>query len=643
MGWIKDILQSRRKKIVSNRRFKKIEHEFHDEISSFSDFKQLSMRKRQIIKRTRALWTNNWKEAEDFLSHDLPRIIRNQKRCIEQDMRLIQEEGHMIRLVLKEHNKNSIITNIVNNKLASRQRSVAAEVENDLRIILKEGSVSDKFHILHSTLAQQEDINIDDTRERLEKLSDLINHEIHTMEEIDKILSDTMDRVTEVIRLKEEEIRIKEERIRAEEERESLLKKKVHVSSVDSDIPLHIMLKIVKGALPLVYYHSTSLEFLDIIFDERCLIPNKRLEYLRKIKDAKASSDRRVVAVLTQEYRYMYETEMDKFRKLVKLKAECEATVKKMAGDLGFERSYKIMEDEESISRFMVYNVNNLLYNPLNMRFAKVIINIYDLIRKKLILTIEGKNYSFIDKRLRAKKEQLKFDLLSLYETRYNIRRGTGSQGGDEQEWKAYAKKDTQERRFRKYHEHFYDYVYAKCILQIIEKAQRVPMMQRLSDEEQARRDKLNMFKIRDRWFVFFAADQPFRTRETFDSCIRYGSSGGIGFSVQVIFEFKPAIYNMIEWGEKAEWIGEPGKPMDADMFPAASQGKISYDIITKKRVDLRFLSRIYTSEDNYEEVKKKMDLYSIKVPLHKHTDQRKDFHYIMNEMEQILRHYNLL
>jgi len=150
-------------------------------------------------------------------------------------------------------------------------------------------------------------------------------------------------------------------------------------------------------------------------------------------------------------------------------------------------------------------------------------------------------------------------------------------------------------------------------------------------------------FRERDKWFVYFGADEPYVSRETFDSIIRYTyeelyeiGNRLVGKKPGIILEFKPSAYNLMLWKEierassGTRLIREVGYDIEKkerklyatnieyynnvtrSPIPAAISGKLTYDIITDKKISLAYLNRIYTSEKNILQVKELLKEYGL-------------------------------
>jgi hypothetical protein len=151
-------------------------------------------------------------------------------------------------------------------------------------------------------------------------------------------------------------------------------------------------------------------------------------------------------------------------------------------------------------------------------------------------------------------------------------------------------------------------------------------------------------FKDRDKWFVYFGADEPYISRETFKSILRYTYEELISHSIDkvigqnpgIILEFKPSIYNLILWEEiekppkelrRIEEIGYDARNPQRKLYattieyydapekspiPAAISGKLTYDLITDKSIPLFYLNRIYTSSENVPIVKELLRNYGL-------------------------------
>ncbi len=181
-------------------------------------------------------------------------------------------------------------------------------------------------------------------------------------------------------------------------------------------------------------------------------------------------------------------------------------------------------------------------------------------------------------------------------------------------------------------------------------------------------------FKDRDKWFVYFGTDEPYVSRETFKSILRYTYEKLILHSIYkvigqnpgIILEFKPSIYNLILWEEiekppkelrRIEEIGYDARNPQRKLYattieyydapekspiPAAISGKLTYDLITDKSIPLFYLNRIYTSSENIPIVRELLRSYGLEdIEVCVFEEQEKFYQKALEEIKENLANTN--
>jgi hypothetical protein len=200
------------------------------------------------------------------------------------------------------------------------------------------------------------------------------------------------------------------------------------------------------------------------------------------------------------------------------------------------------------------------------------------------------------------------------------------------------------------------------------------PDLIRIQEELRSLWRDFDKFKDRDKWFVYFGTDEPYISRETFKSILRYTYEELISHSIDkvigenpgIILEFKPSIYNLILWEEiekppkelrRIEEIGYDAKNRSRKLYattieyydapekspiPAAISGKLTYDLITDKSIPLFYLNRIYTSSENIpivRELLRNYGLWNIEVCVFE--EQEKLYQKALEEINEVLSNTN--
>jgi len=198
------------------------------------------------------------------------------------------------------------------------------------------------------------------------------------------------------------------------------------------------------------------------------------------------------------------------------------------------------------------------------------------------------------------------------------------------------------------------------------------PELIKINEELLSLWQDFDKFKDRDKWLVYFGADEPYISRETFGSVLRYTyqtliklapDEPLIGLFPGVVLEFKPSAHKLILWEEiekpfesvrKIQEIGyEADRPerklyatnieyydnVTGSPIPAAISGRLTYDLITDKKISLAgYLHRIYTSEENIEYVKKLLKEYGLShIEVCTFEEQKTNHQKALNEIKEKL------
>jgi hypothetical protein len=200
------------------------------------------------------------------------------------------------------------------------------------------------------------------------------------------------------------------------------------------------------------------------------------------------------------------------------------------------------------------------------------------------------------------------------------------------------------------------------------------PDLMKIQEELRSLWRDFDKFKDRDKWFVYFGADEPYVSRETFKSIIRYTYEKLISHGVEklrgqnpgIILEFKPSIYNLILWEEiekppkelrRIEEIGYDARNPQRKLYattieyydapekspiPAAISGKLTYDLITDKSIPLFYLNRIYTSSENIPIVRELLRSYGLEdIEVCVFEEQEKFYQKALEEINEVLGNAN--
>ncbi len=396
-------------------------------------------------------------------------------------------------------------------------------------------------------------------------------------------------------------------------EYEKLMKTKIYLDTLDCKLTIEEMLRIVDGRLPLVYYHGTPIEVLDVILENRCLIPAKRLQYLALVKQANNKKEKMIIL---DKQKSEYENDMDFFKRLVTDKEKAEKNIEELPKKLGIKFAIPLKEEHlylgftQSLRRSTVHYIELLT----------------ELIKKKYLLLAQGdRKTSPFDKRMREIKDKIKDDVFRYYPEK----------DSEKLDDIGYVRSEIKTEKFQRYFDMWFEYLSSLCFRQMLLEARGNPFVIKRKTEHYT--NPLDIFGVRDKWYVFFGADPPYRAQENFWGSASYGTPRGmIGVDIGVIFEFKPTLYKLIAW-EDIQHIDER-----TEGLPAAYSSKITSDLCTIKKVDFSFLLRAYTLQENFYKVKEKMDRYGIKTPLDIVDNHNRNFNNMMNEINKILGQNNL-
>ena len=377
------------------------------------------------------------------------------------------------------------------------------------------------------------------------------------------------------------------------------------------------MQEIIEGKRPLFYYHGTKLKTLEFILLQGGLVPQARIllkEAVKKYKKGKLTREE-----LLQEFkRYRREKEESKKKfksyvvREIELKNAQKEKRREIIDQIGEEfKQLQIGQNEEKFGKARklleilnqinlklgetgFININLLEYRampeipisaiiyPPQLNTLLLIYSVTDaMIRNNL--REEAKNYivsffmSFFDTNLAIFELYNLLESLGFKEEASNIRNLSIENVEDivknmklvvekikttiKESLKTYLKKsknykDIDLEEIDQLVEEIFESLRLYFLLNNYEKIS--PDLIRIQEELRSLWRDFDKFKDRDKWFVYFGADEPYVSRETFKSVLRYTYEELISHGVEklrgqnpgIILEFKPSIYNLILWEE---------------------------------------------------------------------------------------------
>lgn len=150
--------------------------------------------------------------------------------------------------------------------------------------------------------------------------------------------------------------------------------------------------------------------------------------------------------------------------------------------------------------------------------------------------------------------------------------------------------------------------------------------------------NKLSLRIYKDKLFVYFGADPPYKAQATFSDIIKEFAQRA-GNYIGVIFEFKPTFFPFIEWKEIQPMGEVEARERISEAYIHPKYDKLTHDLITKREVDLKWALRIYTTKEGSEFIKN----YDLNIPVYRFEHQKIIFREMMAEMTEILNKYGLL
>jgi len=493
------------------------------------------------------------------------------------------------------------------------------------------------------------------------------------------------------------------------------------------------MQEIIEGKRPLFYYHGTKLKTLEFILLQGGLVPQARIllkEAVKKYKKGKLTREE-----LLQEFkRYRREKEESKKKfksyvvREIELKNAQKEKRREIIDQIGEEfKQLQIGQNEEKFGKARklleilnqinlklgetgFININLLEYRampeipisaiiyPPQLNTLLLIYSVTDaMIRNNL--REEAKNYivsffmSFFDTNLAIFELYNLLESLGFKEEASNIRNLSIENVEDivknmklvvekikttiKESLKTYLKKsknykDIDLEEIDQLVEEIFESLRLYFLLNNYEKIS--PDLIRIQEELRSLWRDFDKFKDRDKWFVYFGADEPYVSRETFKSVLRYTYEELISHGVEklrgqnpgIILEFKPSIYNLILWEEiekppkelrRIEEIGYDARNRTRKLYattieyydapekspiPAATSGKLTYDLITDKSIPLFYLNRIYTSSENIATVRELLRTYDLEnIEVYVFEEQEKLYQKTLEEINKVLGNAN--
>jgi hypothetical protein len=501
------------------------------------------------------------------------------------------------------------------------------------------------------------------------------------------------------------------------------------------------MQEIIEGKRPLFYYHGTKLKTLEFILLQGGLVPQARIllkEAVKKYK--KGELTREELLQEFERYRIEKEESKKKFKSYVIREIELENAQKEKIAEIikqiGSEfRQLQIGKDKEKfikaqklleILRQINLNLGGTGFIDINLLEYRVIpeIPISAIIYPPQLNTLlliysvtdamirnnlkeEAKNYivSFLAPYLDPDSALLNlFDLLEslgFKEEASNIRNLSIENVEDivknlklvvekikttiKESLKKYIKegknyKDIDLEEIDQLVEEIFESLRLYFLFNNYEKIS--PDLIRIQEELRSLWRDFDKFKDRDKWFVYFGADEPYVSRETFKSILRYTYKSILRYTYEelishsidkvigqnpgIILEFKPSIYNLILWEEiekpskelrRIEEIGYDARNPQRKLYattigyydapekspiPAAISGKLTYDLITDKSIPLFYLNRIYTSSENIPIVKELLRNYGLwNIEVCVFEEQERLYQKALEEINEVLGNAN--
>lgn len=374
-----------------------------------------------------------------------------------------------------------------------------------------------------------------------------------------------------------------------------------HIDSVDDDLTVNEMKAILEGKMPLFYYHGTKTA--DVVIASGKLVPNARLEFAKKIMEYRRLNNREEMKKAFEEMKNELESAMHKYKLAVVFKNRMQYK------DL-FEalRDFIKISDEDRqniIEKFSKYNdINQYFSYYFSLKLDRVsdvvssssgtdMLNILlsEKWRHIYRTVIEGQQPLWIGGFFGMKTYK---DLADLEADILKEKEKTFKEMYNEGESHRIPK-----QRMNEYLDLVWDALNYSILTRV-----KYKIIEDVSNQIYCNFGLTSLYKDRDKWFVFFGADQPYPANEKFWNTVLY--AGGLFglmateriefYEHSAVFEIKPSFYKYVLWSNV-----QPKKQEESNEFMqyAPEQGRLTHDIITTKFVPIsNWVSRIYTIAD---------------------------------------------
>jgi len=126
----------------------------------------------------------------------------------------------------------------------------------------------------------------------------------------------------------------------------------------------------------------------------------------------------------------------------------------------------------------------------------------------------------------------------------------------------------------------------------------------------------------KDKWFVYFAAELPFKCFADYHSALCYSEIEG-GNEKGCVFEFKPTLFDKISW----QYMGKKRSSNTGNIIASDYTGEIQYDVVSIEIISLqKYCSRIYCHKDDIVRYRKLLKKHGLNIPLFDAKEQKNVF-----------------
>ncbi len=235
------------RRLSLNEKILRLKQDFITEIRDFEHFKQLQLKKIEILREIKEIWNKQWKEAEELVKKNIPELINKQLEFVNLDIEYINEENFILNYLLEiETRERAIIINCfiqnIQQGYIETYKTLADILTPALTETLRENSIvlKDNFLKLQKNLRNQinffgmttywEAINQND------KFLDYLKDEELLTQIIQNTINDIIKKFNDVIKLE------LERRSKEQEEYYSIVKslvgeEKKHALQLKSEYP----------------------------------------------------------------------------------------------------------------------------------------------------------------------------------------------------------------------------------------------------------------------------------------------------------------------------------------------------------------------------------------------------------------------